>query len=550
MISQPPPTSAPAHEASGSNWVHNTRKEAQPDLKELVHRLKDNEIHVHEPLDCFPADAAMHDHAAVLPAVIVSPQCEEEVIKVLTLLTGMDMYSKFPVSVRSGGHGYSNEASCSGIMINLRAMTKQRISGDTLIIEPGCILGQLIPNLAAHSKAVPHGDCFGVGVGGHFLTAGWDIALARRYGLGCQSVIGGSVVLWDGSKVDVHDNSHPDLLYSMRGGAVAKAGVATELRLQLIDEPPLVSRCFRSLSEEQLQLCAAHQAFSRAASLPHDVSISFRFHYEGGLVCSFNVVSLLTADSTLELLKNSLGPEVASLMYEPSHWIEEPLISLRMNPATEHLAANPWQLTEVTPEALHQEPLRYWKPSVSAREMASSYLTSISYWLVPDCGDVLLNLYKAFQSVQDRPARERMYALVIQGGGRIKELEHQCAMPLGQVLARYELHWDDPKDEQWSKAFTNRITMEIEPKIDQTPGRPYRGDIWSERQGCYENLGRYEKLEVVNKTYDRRAIHPQRHCPALCRRVSRRQMLKKQFLLFINKAGLKAKKRFGEARNR
>ncbi|KAH8693485.1 hypothetical protein GQ44DRAFT_599120, partial [Phaeosphaeriaceae sp. PMI808] len=84
---------------------------------------------------------------------------------------------------------------------------------EILFVEPGCILGQLADALAKHGKAVPHGGCFDVGVSGHFLTASWDIALARRYGLGCQLVIGGRIALWDGTVVDVNEQSYPRLLF-------------------------------------------------------------------------------------------------------------------------------------------------------------------------------------------------------------------------------------------------------------------------------------------------------------------------------------------------
>ncbi|KAL5370717.1 hypothetical protein DPSP01_014696 [Paraphaeosphaeria sporulosa] len=131
--------------------------------------------------------------------------------------------------------------------------------------------------------------------------------------------------------------------------------------------------------------------------------------------------------------------------------------------------------------------------------MASSYFTSISHWVVPDCEEMLLNLYSTFQSVQDHSARERMYALVIQGGGRMTELQRQCSMPLGQALARFELHWDDPKDDQWSRQFTDRISAAMEPKIDRIPGRPYRGDIWLKEQG------NDDKLDAICEAYDRRS---------------------------------------------
>ena len=87
-------------------------------------------------------------------------------------------------------------------MINLSGLTKRHIGGNVMYLEPGCILGQTIDFLAEDGKAVPHGDCFGVGAGGHFLTAGWDLTLTRRYGLGSQHVVGGRVVLWDGPRLE------------------------------------------------------------------------------------------------------------------------------------------------------------------------------------------------------------------------------------------------------------------------------------------------------------------------------------------------------------
>jgi FAD/FMN-containing dehydrogenase len=137
-----------------------------------------------------------------------------------------------------------------------------------------------VDTLARHGKALPHGDCFGVGAGGHFLTAGWDLILARLYGLGCQSVIGGRVVLWDGSIVDVDEKNHPNLLYVMRGGAATGAGVVTEIRLRLIDEPALATWRFTRISREQLGTCVAKNAFANAFNLPREVSVSFRFHFE------------------------------------------------------------------------------------------------------------------------------------------------------------------------------------------------------------------------------------------------------------------------------
>jgi hypothetical protein len=260
-------------------------------------------------------------------------------------------------------------------------MTGRRVVDNMLFLEPGCVLGQTVHSLVRHRKAVPHGDCFGVGAGGHFLTAGWDLLLARRYGLGCQSVIGGRVVLWDGSIIDVNEKNHPSLLYAMRGGAAAGAGVVTEIRLRLIDEPVLVTWRFSRTNREQLATCVVNNAFANAFNLPWDVSVLFRFHFEPDQlepICSFNIVSLLIVDETTHCLKQHLGTEVTSLVADPLAWNKKSLVDLRMLPASEFLAMNPEMLSEVSSMALYENPLVYWKQNASSREMAGSFFTSIS----------------------------------------------------------------------------------------------------------------------------------------------------------------------------
>ena len=242
-----------------------------------------------------------------------------------------------------------------------------------------------------------------------------------------------------------------------------------------------------------------------AFNLPWDVSVSFRFYFEPDQlepVCSFNIVSLLTANETIHCLNQHLGAEVTSLVTtDLSAWNEKSLIDLRMLPASEFLAANPEMLSEVSSTALHENPLLYWKQASSSREMARSFFTSISHWVVQGCEPMLLKLYDALQSAQAEPARDRMYALLIQGVGKMSELQQDCCMPLGQALARFELHWDDPeKEERWCRQFTDDISDIIQSEEDNGPGRPYRGDIWLEEQATDGNLDR------LLQKYDRRFV--------------------------------------------
>lgn len=482
--------------------------ESDSDYRGFMKALLARGILAEEPVDgVLPGYATMHNRAADIPKLVVSPRNEDEVVVILRLLHAHRLYAHSAVSVKSGGHGYFNGASCTGIMINLAFVDQCRRVEDTLVVEPGCILGRVVHELAKNRKAVPHGDCFGVGAGGHFLTAGWDLILARRYGLGCQAVVGGRIALWDGTVVDVHEKSHPELLWAMRGGAAAAVGVVTQIRLRLFDEPSRVTWKLTPLDAESLAFCTRHEVFFRATQLPEDISVSFHFHYDADRaapVCSFNVFSLWPVAETLSCLRECLGPEITGLVEDSAGWMEKPLLDFRLLPASQTILDHPDRLADLTMENLHRHPTRYWLMPLVRREMADSYLSTVSTW-IPRQSDGLLNdMYHAFDSIREHPLRDRMYALVIIGGGRIQELASTCSMPLGEALARFEVHWDKPgADAEWSEAFVGKIAAIFASRRDPIPGRPYRGDIWLQEQASDEHLA------AVLRRYDRRFLAPE-----------------------------------------
>ncbi|KID91468.1 FAD/FMN-dependent dehydrogenase [Metarhizium guizhouense ARSEF 977] len=461
------------------------------EIVEFVQRLRLCGIQVDETQGHgLPPDAQMHDRAATIPAVVVSPRGEWGI-------------PKMPVSVKSGGHGYFNGATCSGIMLNLAHMADSRVDGDVLTLGPGCVLGQTIDTLARHGKAVPHGDCYGVGAGGHFTTAGWDLVLTRRYGIGCQSVVGGRVVLWDGTVVEVDDQHHPELLYAMRGGAAAGVGVVSEIRLRVMDEPARATWRLTPLTREQLRRCVANRAFSRAASLPEDITLSFRFFFEPhdeNPVCSLNNFSLLTISETIEHLHRHLGVEVASLVDDAAAWNEKKLLDLRLLPASRMLSADPGMLSELSSARLHDNPHLFWNSGMVRREMGSSFLETSSHWVRTDCDAMLPEIYARLEAVRHLPMRDRMYLLVVLGGGESLRRQHDCAMPLGSALARFEVHWDHEHEADECRGFAATVADVL--RCHQDPGvdRPFRGDIWRPDQAYSEDDG----LHAISRRFDRR----------------------------------------------
>ena len=475
-------------------------------LLELKSALQEHAIEAQELLgEAVPPESRMHDRGAVAPALTISPKSEWGVSKTLELIEQWKLYESYEVSVKSGGHGYFNGASCPDIMLDLALMNQRRIVDNTIFLQPGCVLAQTIDLLAKHGKAVPHGDCFGVGAGGHFLTAGWDLILTRRYGLGCQSVIGGRVVLWNGEILDVNQETHPQMLYAMRGGAVAEAGVVTEIRLQLIDQPTQATWRYTPITREELQICMTRQAFQKAELLPRDISVSFRFHFDPTQmepVCSFNVVSLLTANETISCLRFHLGPEVTNLVDDLTQWQEKSLIDLRMLPASQRVAKDPGMLAEASGRGLYEHPEVFWNSQACLREMAPSFFRSISFWVKSDCETMLSKLWAQFRAAKRCGFRARMYALIIMGGGAMTERQNACAMPLGHALSRFELHWDDPAEKASCEEFTSQIVKIMEIYEDRKPGRPYRGDIWQADQAYSEK----DPLKAILSVYDRRCL--------------------------------------------
>lgn len=444
----------------------------------------------------------MHDEGADVPALVISPRSEWGVGKTLESLKILRLHGRqdLPISVKSGGHGYFNGGSCTGIMIDLSLMNKASIKEDSLILEPGCVLGQTMSILAQHRKAVPHGDCFGVGAGGHFTTAGWDLILSRRYGLGCQSLIGGRIALWDGSVLEVDDHNHPGLLHAMRGGAAAGVGVVVSLRLQLIDEPRLATWRCAPLSRDQFNTCVEHGTFSRALALPRDITLSFRFHVDPDKnepMCSLNITSLLSADETIHHLQQHLDGSVASFFTDRSGWNEKAFTDLRMLPASDYLARNPKMLAEITSAVLLEHPETYWNESYLG-EMQRSYLASASHWVQPNCECMLQGVFDALQAARDGPTCGHIYAIAIVGGGRMTELQDGCSMPLGNALLRVEAHGKSREERSWCEEFTQRVSNIIQTAEDPSPGRPYRGDIWLPEQASDSTL------DEIHDRYNRR----------------------------------------------
>lgn len=138
------------------------------------------------------------------------------------------------LSVRSGGHGVAGNAVCDGgVVLDLSGMTDVSVDpvARTAVAGPGLLLGDLDAATARHGLATPLGIMSGTGIAG--LTLGGGLGwLAGKYGLACDNLVGAQVVTAAGDVLEVGPDSHPDLLWGLRGGG-GNLGVVTSFHYRL-----------------------------------------------------------------------------------------------------------------------------------------------------------------------------------------------------------------------------------------------------------------------------------------------------------------------------
>jgi len=136
-------------------------------------------------------------------------------------------------SVRCGGHQVAgNGLSDGGLTIDLSGMRKVKVDTATGLvhIDGGCLLGDVDAETSKHGVIVPAGIMSETGVGGLALGGGigW---FSRPYGLTCDQFMSLEVVLASGEVIEVNRESHPDLLWALKGGG-GNFGVVTRFTMK------------------------------------------------------------------------------------------------------------------------------------------------------------------------------------------------------------------------------------------------------------------------------------------------------------------------------
>jgi FAD/FMN-containing dehydrogenase len=164
------------------------------------------------------------------PAVIVRAQSNEDIVMALRFAREQ----RLPVSVRSGGHLLTGQATNDGgLVVDLaRLNTVAPLDPEQHLVRigAGAHWGEVAAALAEHDLAISSGDTKQVGVGG--LTLGGGIGwMVRTHGLTIDSLRAAEVITADGRILRVSAEEHPELFWAIRGGG-GNFGVVTSFDLE------------------------------------------------------------------------------------------------------------------------------------------------------------------------------------------------------------------------------------------------------------------------------------------------------------------------------
>lgn len=197
-------------------------------LQELRARLKGSALVAgDEGYDtaCLTWDAktfAQHPAIVVLPGVVADVQAAVRFAGEYNL----------PIAVQGGGHGHPYPAD-GALLVNFAHMTGVQVNAEaaTARVEPGAKGSDVVQAAYPYGLAPLNGLAATVGIVGYLLSGGigW---LARQYGPGAGSIRSAQLVTAEGELLQVNEESHPDLLWGLRGGG-GNFGIVTEIEFAL-----------------------------------------------------------------------------------------------------------------------------------------------------------------------------------------------------------------------------------------------------------------------------------------------------------------------------
>ena len=150
------------------------------------------------------------------PGAVVLPTTPSQVAAAVVCASA----HRVPVQAKSGGHSYGSfssggDASQRTLVVDLENFQSVAVDNVTYVavVGGGLRLGNLALAIYAQGKrALAHGTCPSVGIGGHFTHGGYGYA-SRAYGRALEQSVAADVVLANGTYVRATSKEFPDVYW-------------------------------------------------------------------------------------------------------------------------------------------------------------------------------------------------------------------------------------------------------------------------------------------------------------------------------------------------
>lgn len=143
-------------------------------------------------------------------------------------------------------------------------------------------LGNLALSIHAQgNRALPHGTCPGVGIGGHATHGGYGYQ-SRFWGLALDTIVAMDVVLANGSHIHATATEYPEIYFAMRGAADS-FGIITYFYLQTLPAPSVVIYFTASIPATLNNASTATNAFLGLQAMALDPT------FTNGSVCILSI---------------------------------------------------------------------------------------------------------------------------------------------------------------------------------------------------------------------------------------------------------------------
>ncbi|KAJ6474697.1 hypothetical protein C8R47DRAFT_708277 [Mycena vitilis] len=189
------------------------------------------------------ADVKVYNqHIPIIPAAVTRPTTSEEVSKIVQCAVA----SAVKVQARSGGHSYGNYGiggEDNAVVVDMVHFQKFNMDNKTwqATIGSGTLLADVTTRLHdAGGRAIAHGTCPQVGIGGHATIGGLG-PVSRQWGAALDHILEVEIVLANGTVTRASATQNPDILFAVKGAA-ASFGIVTEFVFLTHPEPTSIIR--------------------------------------------------------------------------------------------------------------------------------------------------------------------------------------------------------------------------------------------------------------------------------------------------------------------